>query len=136
MGTLEQAVGPARREEEAATSRKSWNRHKQRAKTGNMDSEVRISSEEYHDTVIKVLRSGYTLEVALSGKPRIRLCGRLEADASGFNADRLRKDGEQIGRRDKDLLFSLEWRFRDFSDDTPLVCSFSPHQNNEMVSGG
>ena len=108
--------------------------HRQRARCGNPNAEVRIGPDEFRPTVNKVLLHGFTLRLTDEGRPEIQTLCALPPQDWGINAEILRKDAEKIDWPDKELLFFLEFGFVDYSGRTPPVCSFSPHQQKAMRS--
>lgn len=110
--------------------------HRRRAVPGNSSAEVRIGLNEYHPTVVKVIRAGFTLELPKKSPPKICAVVPLQRRDWGFDAERLMQDGMSIDWRDKELLFYLKWGFYDYSPDTPPICSFSPHQKKIWEAGG
>lgn len=58
----------------------------------------------------------------------IAVSAPLPAVAWGFDAEIIRRDAESIHWKDKDILASLTYGFKDYAPNTPPVCTASPHQ--------
>lgn len=109
--------------------------HRRCAILGREQSEVRIGPADYHPTVNTVLREGFTMELKAGSSPTVRAANRIGNEGWGFNAEKLREDGIDIGWRDREILFFLRFGFYDYSSKTPPVSYFSPHRKHAWDAG-
>lgn len=103
--------------------------NRRRSVLGSSRSEIRIRTEHYTATVLKVLRAGNILLTPHSAPPRICMAEPLPAAAWGFNAQALRRAAMERDWMDKQLISVLLYGFADYSGDSPPVSCFSPHQS-------
>lgn len=86
--------------------------HKQRFETGEK-GEVRFGIEDYSEVVEHVIEACFSLSIDREGKPHVMGPKQLHESNYGFDAKRIVEEAKRIKWENEQLIFSLEWRFKD-----------------------
>lgn len=77
----------------------------------------------------EVLRRGYVVVIDEEGRPEVAHWKKIKEEDWGFSAKAIREKAIELNWRDEDIISSLEYGFRDWSNETMPVSVASPHQN-------
>lgn len=89
---------------------------------------MRIGWQDYGIELRKFIRKGFVVKIDDQGKPEVADWGILTNKDWGFNAEETKRRAIKIQWSDKDLISSLNFGFRDWSDSEMPASAASPHK--------
>lgn len=86
-----------------------------------------LSIEDYAPLVSEVVSKGGTIIWDKRGRPSIARPRPTSKEQWGFNAGAVRKAGELLRWKDKEILYFPKFGFFEYSQENPPVSLFAPH---------